>query len=358
MKEPAGERGEIYAVANPTVQVQHALIPDCDLGLISYWYASGNNQKTYQCGQMIGLRTDGYASDFDDSASLQFLGILEGDKQQVDSATDGAYKLRVLKPKLLEFPLSSGTASRAADLGRIAYAYDAGKVTLDPSGLTYANPVGIVVDVRLSSEPGVSGAYVKIKPFYGIRPAEVASRTLAATGAQSLTRNDLGKVIFCPNTAALTVTLPAVAQTSPGDWIEFIKTTSDAYAVTLDGNASETINGSATYTGLNVQYEVKRIVSTGAAWLLSPQAGLEQAAVVAALTGTPTGTANGSIVDVAATAANCAGSAEPSATQVDTAIATAVASIVTGVNEQNSELMTKINAILTALKNANLMASA
>lgn len=344
-------------MANPTVQVQHALIPDCDLGLVSYWYATGNNEKTYQCGQMIGLRTDGYASDFDDSASLQFVGVLDGDKQQVDSATDGAYKLRVIKPKLLEFPLSSGTASRAADLGRIAYAYDAGKVTLDPSGLTYANPVGIVVDVRLSAEPGVSGAYVKIKPFYGIRPTEVASRTLAATGAQTLTRNDLGKVIFCPNTAALTVTLPPVAQTSPGDWIEFIKTTSDAYAVTLDGNSSETINGSATYAGLNVQYEVKRIVSTGAAWLLSPQAGLEQAAVVAALTGTPTGTANGSIVDVAATAGACAGGADPTATEVDTAIATAVASIVTGVNEQNSELMTKINAILTSLKNANLMAS-
>ena len=77
----------------------------------------------------------------------------------------------------------------------------------------------------------------------------------------------------------------------------------------------------------------------------------------AALTGTLTGTVNGALVDVVAAAGACAGGATPTATQVDTAIATAVASIVTGVNEQNKELMTtlnaavaKANAILAALE--------
>jgi hypothetical protein len=83
-----------------------------------------------------------------------------------------------------------------------------------------------------------------------------------------------------------------------------------------------------------------------------------QATVVAALTGTLTGTANGALVDVAATAGSCAGSAEPSAANVDTAIATAVASIVTGVNEQNKEIMTKLNEVIAVLKTAGLMASA
>lgn len=82
-----------------------------------------------------------------------------------------------------------------------------------------------------------------------------------------------------------------------------------------------------------------------------------QAAVVAPLTGTLTGTANSALVDVAATAANTAGGSTPTAAQVDTGIATAVASIVTGVNEQNKEFQTTINAILTALKNAGIMAS-
>lgn len=68
-----------------------------------------------------------------------------------------------------------------------------------------------------------------------------------------------------------------------------------------------------------------------------------------ALTGTLTGTANGSLVDVAASAAATAGGATPSAAQVDTGIATAVATIVSGVNEQNKEMMTKINAIIVDL---------
>jgi len=75
------------------------------------------------------------------------------------------------------------------------------------------------------------------------------------------------------------------------------------------------------------------------------------------LTGTLTGTVNGALVDIAATAGACAGVAEPSATQVDTAIATAVASIVTGVNEQNKEVLTKINAILAALRAAGIIAT-
>lgn len=67
----------------------------------------------------------------------------------------------------------------------------------------------------------------------------------------------------------------------------------------------------------------------------------------AALTGTLTGTVNGALVDIAAAAGNCGGSASPAASDVDTAIATAVAPIVTGVNEQNKELMTRINDLVT-----------
>ena len=76
---------------------------------------------------------------------------------------------------------------------------------------------------------------------------------------------------------------------------------------------------------------------------------------VASLTGTLTGTADGAMVDVAATAGSCAGGATPTATQVDTAIATAVATIVTGVNEQNKELLTKINALLAELRIAGIL---
>lgn len=82
-----------------------------------------------------------------------------------------------------------------------------------------------------------------------------------------------------------------------------------------------------------------------------------QGAAVADLTGTLTGTANGALVDVAATAGACAGGSSPTASNVDTAIATAVASIVTGVNEQNKEFETKINALLAELRVAGVIAS-
>ncbi len=78
---------------------------------------------------------------------------------------------------------------------------------------------------------------------------------------------------------------------------------------------------------------------------------------IADLSGSLTGTANGSLVDVAATAGSCAGNATPSAANVDTAIATAVASIVAGVNEQNKEIQTKLNAILAALRAAGVIST-
>ena len=78
---------------------------------------------------------------------------------------------------------------------------------------------------------------------------------------------------------------------------------------------------------------------------------------IANLTGTLTGTANGSMADIAATAGACAGGATPTAAEVDTAIATAVVSIVTGVNEQNKELQTKLNAALDALRAAGVIAT-
>ena len=80
-------------------------------------------------------------------------------------------------------------------------------------------------------------------------------------------------------------------------------------------------------------------------------------ATIAALTGTLTGTVDGAMVDVAATAAGTAGGSSPTAAQVDTGIAAAVATIVTGVNVQNKEMLTKINAIIAALKAYGVISS-
>lgn len=52
-------------------------------------------------------------------------------------------------------------------------------------------------------------------------------------------------VVILTNSAAKTVTLPAVATTQPGRKYEFICTSTGV--ATLDGNASETINGATTF---------------------------------------------------------------------------------------------------------------
>src|ERR1041385_5929400 len=78
---------------------------------------------------------------------------------------------------------------------------------------------------------------------------------------------------------------------------------------------------------------------------------MAQAAVVAALTGSLTGTTDGAITDVAAIALST------SNTYSDSAVNTAVNTAITSINLQHKELQTTVNAILTALKNAGLMAS-
>jgi predicted RecA/RadA family phage recombinase len=77
-----------------------------------------------------------------------------------------------------------------------------------------------------------------------------------------------------------------------------------------------------------------------------------QAAVVAALAGTLTGTVDGTLADVAAIALST------SNTYTDAAVNSAVNTAITSTNLQLKELQTKLNAILTALKDAEIMASA
>jgi predicted RecA/RadA family phage recombinase len=96
--------------------------------------------------------------------------------------------------------------------------------------------------------------------------------TLAATGAQSLavadflTGGDL--IVLAPNTAALTLTLPSVADVPIGARFTLRKTTADAHAVTLDGAGSETVGGGATFATIDANNDHATFVNTGAAWAL------------------------------------------------------------------------------------------
>ena len=95
-------------------------------------------------------------------------------------------------------------------------------------------------------------------------PNMIAVKSIAA--ATTLSPNDAG-VILVANTGTMTITLPPAA-VSRGVNYKFIKTTAAASAITLDGNASETINGATTSALMNAQWEATEIVCDGSAWYI------------------------------------------------------------------------------------------
>jgi len=88
-------------------------------------------------------------------------------------------------------------------------------------------------------------------------------QVVTKTGAYTATDDDI--VILVDATAgAITITLPAASGRSGQVYI-IKKIDSSANAVTVDANASETIDGALTYS-LASQYDVVRIVCDGANW--------------------------------------------------------------------------------------------
>lgn len=221
-------------------------------------------ETTFYAGAMVGIDETGYYCKFDDSQAAIFAGVVRGREGNTvlaaGTAGDAALNLEIHQPKRLEIAIS-GVA--VTDIGKKVYASD-DKTGILTNGGTYSNFIGHVVDVVASGIALVEPVYdgVAANARFGV------ARTMAATGAQTITKYDLNKTIIVPNTAALTLTLPAVADTQAGDRLTFVKSTSDAFAITLDGNASETIDGATTYAALDAQFDCVTIVSTGSAWVI------------------------------------------------------------------------------------------
>lgn len=95
-------------------------------------------------------------------------------------------------------------------------------------------------------------------------PSAGALTIQSLTGAGTATIDTVVKADA--TTAAFTVTLPAAAGNS-GRRIIVKKMNSNGNAVTVDGNASETIDGSTTYV-ISIQYETVEMVSDGTNWVI------------------------------------------------------------------------------------------
>lgn len=243
-------------MSNPTAGVPMFVVPGSAAEQFDWPLVS--TAQTYYPGEMIGLNTSGYADKFDDTQSLLFLGLMaELERKTVDSGgSNGDVSLRIARPARFGILLSSVAIT---DTGKLAYASYSNQITL-ANTTTYGNVVGRVfkkADTNLG----------EVFPFPLTFRNAGGSRTLAATGNQTLTKWDLNKTIIVPNTAALSITLPAISTTQAGDFLQFIKTV-DTNAATLDGNASETIDGATTLATMDAIYDCATLVSTGSEWVV------------------------------------------------------------------------------------------
>ena len=99
-----------------------------------------------------------------------------------------------------------------------------------------------------------------------IRATLSDDRVVTKTTAYTVVLGDYDKLILCSASgASFTITLPAAATAGDGFRVSFKKTDSTTNTVTLDGNASETIDGATTIV-LGNQYDAFDLVCDGSNW--------------------------------------------------------------------------------------------
>lgn len=217
-------------------------------------------------GSLLVRDTTGYATRLTSTnkgaplAGIARDSVLAGDWDS--TAADGEVSIEVWSGLFVAELVISGVAIDDVRHARAVFATDEQTFSMTDTTGTF---VGRVVGLRgsnalvLVATSGHEGAAL-------LAGAPRGTRALDATGAQTLTTADLGKILTIANTASLVLTLPAAADCA-GQTITIVKTTA-GLPVTLDGNASETVNGSTTLTVLNSTYSVVTLFCTGAAWLV------------------------------------------------------------------------------------------
>lgn len=147
------------------------------------------------------------------------------------------------------------------DVGKDVYASDDSTLVL--TGLLNSR-VGRIVAVD-----GANLARVRLHPLATLSGVlEPMPITVLNDADATLTLDHVNRVLMISNSAARVVTLPAVASVRPGAWIRLIKTNSAAFAVTLDGNGTETIDGATTFAGVDALNDVVQLMCTGSGWTI------------------------------------------------------------------------------------------
>lgn len=215
-----------------------------------------DNVNIYK-GALVGRnRTTGYARPL--AAGDDFLGIAykQADNTIVGHAAGG---ISVRLQQLVDI-VHTLTGVTVADIGTDVYASDDSTLTLAPTG---NSRIGRIVSVE-----GTNLARVRCLPINSLDGLfdNTPIRTLADSSA-TLTLDHMNRVLLMANSAARTLTLPAVATVRAGAWFRLVKTSAAAFAITIDPNASETIDGATTLATVDAQFDCIHVISTGTEWI-------------------------------------------------------------------------------------------
>jgi len=216
-----------------------------------------DNIKIYK-GAFVGRnRTTGYARAL--VAGDEFLGIAYDQADNTVAGHSAGGVLVRLHQSLDIVHALSGAAQ--GDVGKDVYASDDSTLTLTP---TSNSRIG-----RIAALEEANVARVRCEPISQISGAlENAKIVSLADASATLTLDHMNRVLLIGNTAARTLTLPPAATVRAGGWFRVVKTSAAAFAVTLDGNASETIDGATTLATMDAQYDTALLLCTGSEWIV------------------------------------------------------------------------------------------
>ena len=209
-------------------------------------------------GAFVGRnRSTGYARGL--VAGDEFLGVAYRQADNTISGhTAGGINVRLHQSIDIVHTLTGVTT---ADIGKDVYASDDTTLTLGPTG---NSRVGRMVTVEATNT-----ARVRCQPLV-LLSGLLDSRQIVqlADATATLTLDHMNRVLLIGNTAARTLTLPAAATVRAGGWFRVVKTSADAFAVTLDADGAEQIDGAATLATIDAQYDCAHVLCTGSEWIV------------------------------------------------------------------------------------------
>jgi len=224
------------------------------------------SEITFQ-GSLLGFdQTTGFIKRM--APGLLFFGISEkGSLLKDASAVNGGYQVQCRTGMFKMVAVIAGLTQLDIASRRRVYASSDNDLSLTAeAGNTY---IGDLTDMYNQFGGVTNGVVINAKTIHNGSTDTVGGLGSAVLADASLTliTQQLDLLLYTPNTAARTLTLPPVAQCT-GRTFNIVKTTAAAFSFTLQGNAAENINGANTYVSATAQYSVASIRSDGTQWLV------------------------------------------------------------------------------------------